>query len=355
MDIGIVGGGINGLCCAWVLQQQGHRVCLYERDELLAATSSRSSKLLHGGLRYLENREFRLVREALRERDAWLARAPEFARPLRLVMPIYRESRRQRWLVRAGLSLYELLAGNSLLPASSWSTAAQLSALDPALRSDGLLGGYAFFDGQMDDLALGRWVADQARAAGAMIREHVDVRAVDRSGRITLDDGSSCQHQRLINVCGPWAEELLQRSGIASPYRLDLVRGSHLVLDRACPQAYLLEVPSEPRIAFVLPWQGKTLVGTTEVRQSIDAPVACADSERNYLLALLRHYFRGQGSATEVIGTFAGVRPLLRSATDPTRATREYAIHRDGALISVFGGKWTTAHALACKVAASLQ
>lgn len=355
MNVGIVGGGINGLCCAWLLQQQGHAVRLYERDRLMAATSSRSSKLLHGGLRYPENLELRLVREALRERDAWLRRAPELTSPLRLVMPIYRDSRRQRWLVRAGLFLYEHLAGQSALPPSQWCAPREMLASDPQLRAEGLLGGYAFFDGQMDDRRLGLWVARQAQEAGAILGEACEVRCVDRSGRIRLADGTSRQHDRLINVCGPWAEQLLHQSGIASPYHLDLVRGSHLVVDRACPQAYLLEVPSEPRIAFVLPWQGKTLVGTTEVRQSIDDPVACADSERNYLLAVLRHYFPGQDRTAEVVETFAGVRPLLRSATDPTRATREYAIHRDSALISVFGGKWTTACALARRVAATLD
>ncbi len=134
-----------------------------------------------------------------------------------------------------------------------------------------------------------------------------------------------------------------------------LVRGSHLVLDRPCPHAYLLEVPIEPRIAFVLPWQGKSLVGTAEVRQTIDAPVVCEDSERDYLLAVARHYFPRANGPGRVVEAFAGVRPLLRSADNPAQATREYAIHRDGALVSVFGGKWTTACALARKVSDTLQ
>jgi len=350
MEVGIIGGGINGLCCAWLLQQQGHTVQLYERDRLMAATSSRSSKLLHGGLRYLEHLEFRLVREALRERDAWLQRVPELARPLRLVMPIYHGGRRSRWLVRCGLYLYEHLAGRSALPRSSWLAARELLAADADLLPDGLVGGYAFYDGQMDDQRLGLWVARQASDAGAVLKERCEVRSVERSGRIHFADGSSRQHDCVLNVCGPWAEQLLLRSGIASPYRLDLVRGSHLVLDRPCPQAYLFEVPGEARIAFVLPWYGRTLVGTTEVRQPIDAPVACEEHERAYLLGLVRHYFPRTASSERVVEAFAGVRPLLRSASDPAQATREYAVHRDGALISVFGGKWTTARALAQRV-----
>ncbi|MCM8612097.1 FAD-dependent oxidoreductase [Accumulibacter sp.] len=350
MDIGVVGGGINGLCCAWQLQQLGHAVRLYERNRLMAETSSRSSKLLHGGLRYLENLEFRLVREALRERDGWLARVPSLTRPLRLLMPVYRGGRRSRWLIRAGLFLYDSLAGRSELPPATWRTAGQILQADPQLRREGLLGGYSFSDGQMDDRALGLWVAEQAQAAGAVLREHCEVRRVDRSGRVEFADGTSARHERLINVCGPWAERLLEQSGIASPYRLDLVRGSHLVLDLPCPQAYVLEVPCEPRIVFVLPWQGRTLVGTTEVRQALDAPAVCDPSEQDYLLTVIGHYFPSASGPDRVLEVFAGVRPLLHSASNPAQATREYALHRDGALISVFGGKWTTAQALARRV-----
>ena len=355
MDIGIIGGGINGLCCAWVLQEQGHQVHLYERDRLMTATSSRSSKLLHGGLRYLENREFRLVREALRERDAWLQRAPQLTRPLRLVVPVYRQGRRQRWVMGTGLFLYDRLAGRSILPRSTWRTARDLLSRDPALKADGLIGGYEFSDGQMDDQALGLWVAEQAQAAGAIIHEQCAVAGIDREGGLRLESGAQRRHERLINVSGPWSERLLAQSGIRSPFRLDLVRGSHLVFDCPCAQAYLLEVPGERRIVFVLPWKGKTLVGTTEVRQPLDAPIQCGEAERTYLLKLVRHYFPALQPDESTVESFAGLRPLLRSADNPAQATREYALHREGALISVFGGKWTTAHALARKVSTQIN
>ena len=147
LKIAIVGGGINGLCSAWVLAQQGHAVELFERDALMQASSCSSSKLLHGGLRYLENYEFRLVREALHERDAWLQRAPQWAQPLRLVLPIYRGSRRSRALVALGLFLYDHIAGRSILPRAQWLSAAELLARDPHLNAEGLLGGYAYSDG----------------------------------------------------------------------------------------------------------------------------------------------------------------------------------------------------------------
>lgn len=355
MDIGIVGGGINGLCCAWVLQQQGHAVHLYERDRVMAATSSNSSKLLHGGPRYLENLEFRLVREALRERDAWLARVPEHTQPLQLVMPVYQDGRRPRRMIALGLFAYEHLAGNSALPPARWLAADQLATRDPALRSAVLRGGYEFSDGQMDDHALGLWVAGQAVAAGAVIREHCAVRSVDRSGRIRLEDGGFRQHQWLINACGPWAQRLLEQSGMVSAYQLDLVRGSHLILDYPRPQAYLLEGPAERRIVFLLPWKGKTLVGTTEVRQSLDAAVRCEDAERRYLLALVRHHLPKLDVADDRVESFSGLRPLLRAAANPGQATREYALHRDERLITAFGGKGTTACALARKLAAAIS
>lgn len=349
MRIGIVGGGINGLCCAWVLAKAGHEVDLYERGTLASQTSRTSSKLLHGGLRYLEQYQFRLVREALKERDAWLQRVPELTKPLRLVLPIYQGSQRKRWLVGAGLFLYDRLAGKSILPPAQWLSADTLLQRDPHLKADGLVGGYAFSDGQMDDYRLALWVAEQARQVGANLHEHAEVSAIDTQGHVTVT-GDTYTYDKVVNVGGPWAVTLLEQSGIPSPYRLDTVRGSHLVLERECQQAYLLEAPDERRIFFVLPWQGKTLVGTTEVRQQPDEPVECSAAERDYLLAAYDHYTTTPVSTANVSSDFAGIRPLLYSAADPGKASREYALERQGQLLNVFGGKWTTSLALAHKV-----
>ncbi len=353
MDIGIVGGGINGLCCAWQLARQGHRVQIYERDTLMKATSSASSKLLHGGLRYLENREFRLVREALRERDAWIRRAPHLAKPLRLVMPIYQQSRRPSWMIALGLFLYDHLAGKTFLPTARRLSAQELLSRDSNLKCEGIQGGYEFSDGQMDDHALGLWVAEQAKQAGVNIAEHTQVNTLTQDGQVITTNGETHRHDRLVNVAGPWAHRLLQRSGIESPYQLDLVRGSHLLLEQPCKQAYLLEAPDDRRIFFVLPWQGGTLLGTTEVRQTLNDPIECSLEEESYLLNAWAGYFRGM--QPKVTGAFAGLRPLLLTAQDPTKTTREYAIHRTKKLITVFGGKWTTAFALANKVKSAIH
>ncbi len=154
VDIGIVGGGINGLCCAWQLAKQGNKVHVYKRDTLMKATSTASSKILHGELRYLENREFRLVNDALREQDAWTRRVRHLAKPLRLVMPIYQQSRRPSWVIALGLFLDDHLAGKRILLKAKLLSAQELISRDAHPKSEGLEGGYESSDGQMDDQAL---------------------------------------------------------------------------------------------------------------------------------------------------------------------------------------------------------
>ncbi len=355
MKIAVVGGGVNGLCCAWMLCSQGHQVTLFERGALMQRTSRASSKLLHGGLRYLENFEFRLVREALRERDGWLRRVPSLAQPLRLVVPIYRNSRRGRWMVGAGLMLYRLLAPRSPYGDFLWLGRDELLGRDPDLRAEGLLGGWEFSDGQMDDYELGLWIAGQVRDLGGDIREQCGVSQARPDGTVVTEAGESLEFERVVNVAGPWAEGLAQASGVTLPYHLDLVRGSHLVLDRPCPQAYLLEVIGERRVFFVLPWKSRTLLGTTEVRQSIDEPIECSAEEEAYLLGAYRSYFGVEVGPTQIIDRFAGVRPLISSARNPNRASREYAFHHSDRLLTVMGGKWTTAMALGKQVARRIR
>ncbi len=349
MDICIVGGGINGSCCAWVLSQKGHKVHLYKRDKLVSKTSRLSSKLLHGGLRYLEHGNFRLVKEALKERDAWLQRVPSLTQPNRLVLPIYENSSRNRLLVKAGLFLYDNLAGPTILPKSKWPDVKVLIRKDPQLNADGLKGGYEFSDGQMDEHQLGLWVAEQAKQEGTHFHENTPIESIDIEGNVQLKT-EVLKYDHIINVAGPWAEQLLNASGIDTPHQLDGVRGSHLVINKKCPQPYLLEVPKEKRIFFLLPWKENTLIGTTEVMQLLDEPIKCTDAERDYLLTAFNHYYINKITKKDVIESFAGIRPLLSSATDIGLTTREYAIHSSGKLTNIFGEKWTTALALANKV-----
>lgn len=348
--VAVIGGGINGLCIAWALSRSGYQAELFERAELVGQTSRASTKLLHGGLRYLENCEFRLVREALRERQWWLATVPALTRPLQLLLPLYRTGSRSRWKLKVGLSLYDRLAGAGNIGRHQWHDARLVAAMAPDLNPQGLLGGFTFYDGQMDDYRLGLWVAEQAQRAGALLHCDEEVFRVGLDGRVTTATRTE-RFDAVVNAAGPWAEQLLQRSGIQSRHRLDLIRGSHLLLDREISRGYLLEAPQDRRPFFVLPYQSGTLLGTTEERQALDDDVRCTDDETRYLTEAYNTYFRQPLCSHEIAGRFAGLRPLIQSASNPQQTTREYAVERKGRLVTVFGGKWTTARALGERVA----
>ncbi len=364
LRIAVIGGGINGICTAHQLAKAGASVVLFEQDQLMQATSSNSSKLLHGGLRYLEHMEFKLVHESLRERAWWIKHGPAYCHPLAINIPIYKTSRRPGWMIKLGLTLYDLLAGKKSFGQHISKSRSDFLALNPLLKPEGLKKGFTFFDGQMDDYALGMWMVEQARSQGVEIREHHRVEKLDCNGNIQVSNiqendiqennipknNESYQFDYVVNVAGPWAEQLLNQSGVYSPKHIDAVRGSHIVLPRKIDQAYLLEVPWDKRIFFVLPWKNSTLVGTTEVQQSPQTKPEASEQEIDYLLNAYNHYFQSPASHTDIIQTFSGIRPLIKSRRNPTRASREYFIDSQNKLFTVYGGKWTTARSLAKSV-----
>lgn len=333
MNIAVAGAGIVGACTAWAAAKQGCSVTLFEQDTAMAHTSQSSSKLLHGGLRYLETGQFALVKKALHARRFWLEQAPHLCRPLEMLFPVYTGRGRPKWQIGIGTKLYDFLAAGSGFPRSAWLDKTETLERCPALLSDGLKGAFSFYDAQMDDFALGQWVIGQCRDLGVEVVEH---RKIESLGELAGFD-------RIVNATGPWAMELRAQQDGLPAYTLDWVRGSHIFIDRELKQALMLPVPNEKRIFFVLPYQGKTLIGTTEVRQNHPEAERPSEEETDYLLAAYNAYHGEKLTAADISGSFSGVRPLLKSAANPSEATREWAFERVGNVLHIYGGKWTTA------------
>ena len=353
--IAVVGGGINGAGAAWELARRDYDVVLFEKGICGAQTSSATTKMVHGGLRYLEHLHFDLVRESLRERAWLLKKIPELVKPLEILIPLYDDSPRAKWMIRIGLLLYDAFAGRANIATHSFLDAETTLGRVP-IAGGGLRGAFSYWDAQVDDYALVRTVIASAIRDGATIREETRVEELDRDGDgwiLRTNHGDEARFDLVVNAAGPWMNELLRQNGIAAPYTLSLVRGTHLVLERRIAgPGVLLQSTTDRRVFFVLPWKETTLVGTTEVlqRESPDH-VHPTDEEIDYLIRRFNRYFRDPVSRADVASVFAGVRPLVGRATNPSAIDRDFRVLRNGNLINVFGGKLTTFMALGRKVA----
>jgi glycerol-3-phosphate dehydrogenase len=352
--IAVIGGGINGAGITWELARKDYDVVLFEKGAAGAQTSSATTKMIHGGVRYLEGLHFGLVHEALRDRAWLLEHIPQLVHPIEILLPIYADSPRSRIEIRVGLLLYDLLAGRRNIARHRKLSKEVLLSRAPLIRH-GLRGGFSYWDAQVDDAALVRTVVESAARDGAAIRERTAVTALRRDGDgwiVETAGGDASRFDMVINAAGPWMNELLERNGIRTRYRLSLVRGSHLVLRRRVSEyGLLLQSIDDHRVFFVLPWKDTTLVGTTEVVQS-EPPdrVHPSDEEIDYLLGRYNRYFSAALHRDDIESTFAGVRPLVGRAANPSAIGREYRVIRQGNLINVFGGKMTTFMSLSRQV-----
>lgn len=351
VDLIVVGGGINGCAIAREAALNGWSVLLVEKDDLAAHTSSASTKLIHGGLRYLEQYDFRLVREALVERERLLAAAPHLIAPIAFVLP-HDHAVRPWWIVRAGLWLYDLLGWGSTLPGSRGLRRADAGYRAPLARA-GL--GFVYWDAQVDDARLTIANAVDAAAHGAVIRTRTGFEKAERSEggwRVTLSDASVMGARAMVVAAGGWTVEALRRAGISARGSLRLVKGSHIVVPRLYDgdHAYILQQPDR-RIVFAIPWQGATMIGTTDVPVERPEDAVIAPDEIAYLCEAANRYFTSQIAADDVTGTWSGVRALYDDgAGAASEVTRDYVLEIDDAgapVLSVFGGKITTARALA--------
>jgi len=367
VDLLVVGGGVNGTGIARDAAGRGLSVLLCEQDDLAEHTSSASSKLIHGGLRYLEHYEFRLVREALIEREVLLRAAPHIIWPLRFVLP-HSPEQRPAWMIRLGLFLYDHLGGRDRLPSS-----ARLDlAHDPlgAPLKDRFSTGFTYADCWVEDARLVVLNAMDAAERGAVVLTRTRCAAAARAERhwqVTLEsrDGTSrtVQARGLVNASGPWVSHLLtEQLGRPALKRVRLVKGAHIVVPRLYDHAspYILQ-HTDGRVVFVIPYEQEfSLIGTTDSDYQGDpAEVAITDAEIDYLCAAVSRYFKRPLTPDQVRFAYAGVRPLYDDATgDVSAVTRDYAfdLDHDGApLLSVYGGKITTYRKLAEHALAKLQ
>jgi glycerol-3-phosphate dehydrogenase len=360
VDVLVVGGGINGAGIARDLAGRGLSVLLCEKDDLAQHTSSASTKLIHGGLRYLEHREFSLVRKALAEREVLLKSAPHIMRPLRFVMP-HDPGMRPVWMIRAGLFLYDHLARRELLAGSRTVTLRGHPAGVPL--KPGYTRGFEYSDGWVDDARLVVLTALDAAERGATVLTRwrcVDAQRGDRAWTVrlhsTLGAGERTVSARaLVNAAGPWAHQfLVDCAHLPQARALRLVKGSHIVVPKLFdhPFAYLFQNPDR-RIIFAIPYEDDfTLIGTTDVEHRGAAGEAGIDAtEIDYLCTQASRYFARAVTAADVVWTFSGVRPLLDDESgDPSAVTRDYRLDLDttrAPLLSVWGGKITTFRKLA--------
>ncbi|WP_379654007.1 glycerol-3-phosphate dehydrogenase [Pseudoxanthomonas sp. UC19_8] len=359
VDVLVVGGGINGVGIARDAIGRGLSVCLCEADDLAAHTSSASTKLIHGGLRYLEQYEFRLVGKALAEREVLLRLAPHIAWPLRFLLP-HQPHLRPAWMIRVGMFLYDRLGGKRTLEGSR-RVDLRRSPVGAPLKEE-FTTGFAYSDGWVQDARLVVLNAMDAAERGASIHTRTRCVGARRDGAHWLAELETAQGQRiavearaLVNAAGPWAVQFLdQVAHLRHDYALRLVKGSHIVVPRmfAHEHAYIFQQPDR-RIVFAIPYERDfTLIGTTDMEYRGDPARPRIDADEvDYLCAAANRYFRKSIGPGDVVWTYSGVRPLLEDEEDnASEVTRDYRLEVDAdgpPLLSVFGGKLTTYRKLA--------
>ncbi|MDX1487253.1 MAG: glycerol-3-phosphate dehydrogenase [Acidiferrobacterales bacterium] len=369
VDLLVVGGGINGVGIARDAAGRGLNVVLCEKGDLGGATSWTSSKLIHGGLRYLEHYEFRLVHESLAEREVLLRVAPHLVRPLRFVLP-HVSALRPAWMIRAGLFLYDHLSRRVSLPGSSWVNLRRSpfgAGLKPAFRT-----GFSYFDCRVDDARLVIATARAAAARGARVLARTRcVGARTKSGLwlVDLEERDSGARTTvgarvLVNAAGPWVVPVRTSiKGATASRQVRLIKGSHIVVPRVYEgeHAFILQ-NDDGRVVFVIPFEGQSLIGTTEVEiADIPPSLDISEDEVDYLCRAVGRYLAHPVTPNDVLWSFAGLRPLFGDAdTSPSEITRDYELDldvtNDGApVLHVYGGKITTYRRLAERVLARLK
>ena len=361
-DIFIIGGGINGAGIARDASGRGLKVYLAEKGKVGSATSSWSSKLIHGGLRYLENYEFKLVAESLREREVITQIAPSITKPLPFVIP-HTKKLRSKLLIRLGLFLYDNLGGKTKIPKSSKVIFAK--QYQNILQSK-FTEGFRYYDVQVDDKKLVEMNIDNAKKMGAIIAEDtkvINANRIDNYWEITLNNNEKIKSKILINAAGPWINETVNNVlKINAKKSIRLVRGSHIITKKLYEDEVAFTLQNEDnRVVFVIPYKGEySLIGTTEV--DVDTPdnPSISNEEKIYLINTINNHFIKQISQEDIVETYSGIRPLIEDFKDATKVTRDYIfdLNEDESkapLLNIYGGKLTTYRKLAENVLLALN
>ena len=358
-DLIVIGAGIHGAGVAQVASAAGYRVLLLEQYARPAlATSSKSSKLIHGGLRYLETAQFALVRECLRERAYLLSNAPQLVTLNRFYIPVYKTTTRRPWKITIGLALYSLFSQQRFrrVKRYRWSRLEGLNCQD-------LDAVFCYYDAQTDDARLTRAVLASAQSLGAQLRYNTVVQSAvrDHEGMVVQCAGGLSFAARLvINATGPWVDTMHARLCEGAKLSISLVQGAHIVLPGRVTHPFYLESPSDQRAVFVLPWKEHVLVGTTETAFTGNpADVTASAAEIEYLLEIYNHYFNHSHTADDVIEAFAGCRVLPAGEGAAFARSRDTVFVRDQEsqprVVSILGGKLTAYRATAEKLVTSLR
>ena len=356
-DILVIGGGINGAGIALDAASRGLKVALVEMSDFAGGTSSKSSKLIHGGLRYLEQYDFKLVREALQERELMVTTlAPHLVKPVSFLYPLH-EKFKERTYVGAGMALYDALRGfKRALPWHKHISQKELSEVAPSLRLDLITGGYQYFDAQVDDARHTMMIARTAAKYGAIITTRTSCKSLIREGRkvqgaVIVDTESgeeiAVKAKSTIMAAGVWTDSLYDSFGIKPGYRVRMSKGAHIVVPGSAIKSNTgVIIKTELSVLFIIPWGDKWIVGTTDTDYNDDpaAPLATRE-DVNYILAQANRVLEPKLDKSQVIGVFAGLRPLVSSDPDSatTELSREHVVdHPVPGFVTIAGGKYTT-------------
>ncbi len=360
-DVLILGAGINGTGIALELSKTGEKVVVLERSTIGSGTSSKSSRLIHGGLRYLEQFQFKLVREALLDRQELLQTYPDLVKMKIFYLPVYRSNPRSAWTIWVGLKLYDLLAGKHNSHKSSIVPRETFTTREPHLMPEGLRAVFQYHDAKTNDLELTRRIAREARRNNARFFEHINVNTIshDRKQFTVITDQGSFRAPTLINATGPWIDEVNDRYELPAHYHIRKISGIHIILDGLLTQDFMFMQTHGKRIFFIIPEHenNHTLIGTTEREETgpVDT-VRVKDEDIQYLINNINVYLKPEYHLTlnDVADAFIGVRPLVAHKDTPTDLSREYKLDLiqfgSARLLHVFGGKLTTFLSLSRKV-----